>query len=354
MLFFRFFLGWMTFKLLKEILSAIIKKHINISGMSTKIYNAVKFKDSLDLTKVISWLESVKPDIKELVYDFDRQKILDKALRKLDETVVASMGWCAPLDAPESAISRAIDEERKDRSQREDEQSITLFWHKNTVYGFFHTSDFLNKWKKSFEKAVFDDYSYWNNTDKPDNVTEGEWDERRDTWKDILGSSWVPDEVGINMLLSYSSSFDRSVIRFMKEYRANEKDVMQSILDKVDKNARARRLYVMFDQASWILPLEGKSPISSFLSTMMEIEKDKNKDFNDARQFLVESVFNEIPPVDHLFARPQDMADHLEQKRQDLYKMDIPKSLRTPPFEKRMLEESIGWKNSPSAPRKKI
>ena len=57
----------MTFKLLKEILSAIIKKHINIFEMSTKIYNGVKFKDDLDLTKVITWLESVKPDIKELV-----------------------------------------------------------------------------------------------------------------------------------------------------------------------------------------------------------------------------------------------------------------------------------------------
>lgn len=350
----------MTFKLLKEIFSVIIKKHINISDMPTKIYNAVKFKDDLDLTKVITWPESVKPDIKELVHDFDRQKILDKALRKLDETVVASMGWRAlPEDLldehqSENPVARAIAEEKKDRSGREGEQSITLFWHKNTVYGFFHTSAFLNKWKKSFEGVLFDDYSYWSSTDKPDSVTESEWDKHRDTWKDILGSSWVPDEVGINILLSYSSSFDRSVIRFMKEYRANEKDVMQSILDKVDKNAQARRLYVMFDQASWILPLEGKSPISSFLSTMMEIEKDKNKDFNEARAFLVESVFNEIPPVDHLFARPQAMADHLEQKRQDLYKMDIPKSLRTPPFEKRMLEESIGWKNSPSAPRKKI
>lgn len=38
--------------------------------------------------------------------------------------------------------------------------------------------------------ALFEHWPYWNNTDRPDDVTEDEWDERRDTWDRVVG--WDP------------------------------------------------------------------------------------------------------------------------------------------------------------------
>lgn len=46
------------------------------------------------------------------------------------------------------------------------------------------------------EEAGFEDYSYQNSTDKPESISEKEWDERHDRWKAVLPRSATPCEVG--------------------------------------------------------------------------------------------------------------------------------------------------------------
>jgi len=41
--------------------------------------------------------------------------------------------------------------------------------------------------RKWFENA---DYGYWNNTDKPDRVSDNEWEERENVWNDIAFEDW--------------------------------------------------------------------------------------------------------------------------------------------------------------------
>lgn len=38
--------------------------------------------------------------------------------------------------------------------------------------------------------AGVEDYSYWNNSDRPDNVTEAEWDARKLYWNEVIPGSW--------------------------------------------------------------------------------------------------------------------------------------------------------------------
>jgi hypothetical protein len=35
-----------------------------------------------------------------------------------------------------------------------------------------------------------EDYSYWNNTDKPDDVTDEAWEQRRSIWHALSDSGW--------------------------------------------------------------------------------------------------------------------------------------------------------------------
>jgi hypothetical protein len=42
---------------------------------------------------------------------------------------------------------------------------------------------YSSEWESGIEVPDWvDDYSYWNNTDQPENVSDDEWDERRETW----------------------------------------------------------------------------------------------------------------------------------------------------------------------------
>lgn len=42
-------------------------------------------------------------------------------------------------------------------------------------------------------------FGYWNNSDRPEDVTEEGWDERRDVWAEALGPSWVPSRSGVTV-----------------------------------------------------------------------------------------------------------------------------------------------------------
>lgn len=47
------------------------------------------------------------------------------------------------------------------------------------------------------EEAGFEDYSYQNSTDKPEVISENEWDERHARWNTALPRSTAPCEVGL-------------------------------------------------------------------------------------------------------------------------------------------------------------
>lgn len=58
------------------------------------------------------------------------------------------------------------------------------------ILGIFYTekSELANLWRSM---PGIEDYAYWNNSDKPDGVTEEQWDERGRRWEDAVGSSPV-------------------------------------------------------------------------------------------------------------------------------------------------------------------
>ena len=47
------------------------------------------------------------------------------------------------------------------------------------------------------KNPTFSDYSYWNNTDQPNDITNDEWNERKKNWKEALPGLGIPKEHGI-------------------------------------------------------------------------------------------------------------------------------------------------------------
>ena len=88
--------------------------------------------------------------------------------------------------------------------------------------------EFTEIWEAQ-EKVT--EFGYWNNTDRPDGVTQDQWDERGDVWGNALGKTGVPAQEGfvftfsdgvpmhpkIEKVVEYLPGFDKRVTRTAKE-----------------------------------------------------------------------------------------------------------------------------------------
>lgn len=90
--------------------------------------------------------------------------------------------------------------------------SVVIFHHNNIFYGMLflqtiidnprneaesyllQTKTFL---KDLYELNIFDEYHYWDNTDKPNELSVAEWDERRKVWNAIFSKNGIPTEAGL-------------------------------------------------------------------------------------------------------------------------------------------------------------
>lgn len=62
-------------------------------------------------------------------------------------------------------------------------------------------------------------YPYWDNTDKPENITQEEWDKRRDEWLEAIGETGVPSLEGLTITCYTSLPFieAKEVVDYINE-----------------------------------------------------------------------------------------------------------------------------------------
>ena len=321
--------------------------------MSLKILNAVRFNKNMSLSDVVSWLESVKPEVRDLVYKEDCFDILKRSVHNWDIGTLAQMGWSDAL-IDSTALSQAVRDVRKERAEDKIDHSVILFMRENTVYGFLNLQSLLPNWRKPYEGTVFEDYSYWNHTDRPDDISEETWDERQKVWKEILGNCWSVSEVGMSVLMSYTSSFDRSVTRFMRDQKSENKKNLEDILKEVSEAtlSRSARLHPHVKHAPWNPEELARAEAHVLIKHMMDLDRGRNEIFNEAKNFLSSHVLDQTVSLDDLFKSPEEI--DMSQKRSYIDSLDIPRCLKTPMFEKKMLERNIPDKkdNTPQIKKK--
>ncbi|MEX0930979.1 MAG: hypothetical protein WDZ68_01660 [Candidatus Paceibacterota bacterium] len=94
---------------------------------------------------------------------------------------------------------------------------------------FCEKKDLTIAWRSSDEVEWF---PYWNNTDKPDDLTDEQWDERGRIWDAAIKPYRPPSECSINANLSYAHGLDNGL--------TDTKDNIETVLP--DMKVRTSRI----------------------------------------------------------------------------------------------------------------
>ena len=191
--------------------------------MSTKIYDGLKLKDpNADLFEIIPKI--IAPAIREEFHRLSLELVTNhlsyvmcspKALAKMKKDTAIFFG------AEEDWLERQ--KELGDHHFLNDPLRFSV------VFGRSHRGNILsvpfyekNKYFKALEgTGLFDKYGYWDNTDRPDEISKKVWNQRRDEWDSILSKngtfgdlpSWELGETKnpwFSVLLSKTQSEDKA------------------------------------------------------------------------------------------------------------------------------------------------
>ena len=173
--------------------------------MSTKIYTGFKLEGH-SLDSAVELLEGLKPELKRA-----RIEQLSKWLASRISTLVDRVALNeVKLDPGVTPFSTALEEfkarqlkiiTKKHRDPEVDfEVSVVLFRHSKGIFGvYFSENKALSNVLLTLPEVL--DFSYWDNSDPPDRLSDTEWMERNAVWKEIFSESWSPAEAGLSLTL---------------------------------------------------------------------------------------------------------------------------------------------------------
>jgi hypothetical protein len=144
--------------------------------MSTKIYNGIKF-NSKNFKEILDQIVSIKP------------KAIDIAVEKLRKSLPNFIKYNNLIDKDEYEISIVLTDSLSTSSDKcfIPRVSFTIFFYptkEGDVYGYFFDSN-VSEYSKLLDPFCTD-FHYQNQSDKPDDISEEEWDFRSDKWDELV------------------------------------------------------------------------------------------------------------------------------------------------------------------------
>lgn len=154
--------------------------------MSTKIYYGFKFKDCTSIDQAYDHLRNI------------RKKYVRKAEDEFNRTIVRIATFQYDNDAPLKNYRSYITEANFDLSDRLNKKEDVIYGDysseilvgkvDNIILGYYLLPrEFYNTFKK---ESFFKEYGYWNNTDKLSNVSEKNWELRKQHWESIFDNTF--------------------------------------------------------------------------------------------------------------------------------------------------------------------
>lgn len=175
--------------------------------MSTKIYTGFRFETN-DLYKIHCEMMKLRAEIKPLVEAKVRKYLASRAVDVLDQWTFFGQ----PEDKQEhSPLREAYFEllDRQNRVKKNRERSpaadfsldISIIPMRGRVLGMHFTEqrDFVELLEK---KPWFSDYSYWDNTDRPEGINSSQWRQRIKVWDRALPGNQPPSACGFTAEIS--------------------------------------------------------------------------------------------------------------------------------------------------------
>lgn len=147
--------------------------------MSTKLYNGIKFKSN-DIKEVLDQLISVKETAKQIAIDSISDK--DLGLFIGANKLIEKDHWDISRD-----LMEAIDCNNYGKWKFVPRIRFSVVVYPTTegdIYGYYFDAD-----KKEYNDLIetfYTDFHYQNSSDRPSDITEEEWDFRREKWDELL------------------------------------------------------------------------------------------------------------------------------------------------------------------------
>lgn len=185
--------------------------------MSTKIYHGVRFL-SPSLDEVYAALSGLRSGISAIQYDETVQWAAMVATDAVDRLVLNPEKRAGADRAPlHKAISELMDRQReiKKTGHRDVEVdfdfTLSVLPFEGRVYGIPFTE---SKRLREFFTAsgITEDFSYWNNSEGPEQIPDEEWERRGDTWNRLLDQdpSGRPSACGMAFEVSSDLHFPKA------------------------------------------------------------------------------------------------------------------------------------------------
>lgn len=330
--------------------------------MSTTIYNAVRFNPGINLSEVVKLCMGLRPVVQQKLYQKDIQELLATAVRIYDHKVLEKLSWTSDRGTKDSKCAfmsafRQLDEDNREHKKNYGEKTdrIVLFPHGRSIYAIVYVADAEELINKFTEEGIWTDFSYWNNTDRPDEVTSSQWSRRKKVWDEIFADSSMPADVGVNINLSKADQKIFNYQEFFGQLRTAIQN--QQPFTHAGKWPSPHRRVVamshMVENAPWMAEyFASNQSLGVFSRISREIEQGENDAFNQARPFLEQHVLDQLT-WETLWTSFEDLAPHFESKRQSVLSQDIPVALQTPLFQNARLNHSLNT-TAPTAPKSKI
>jgi hypothetical protein len=174
--------------------------------MSTKIYTAFRLP-GYTLERALHKLQAFQLEVLvPVAQQACHRKVVSEAVARLDAHhcgLDTEKPRLSPMaEAWSDLMGRANDivkPGRRDPSVDFDFE-VTLFPFDDAILGisFTEQSDFHALW---LAQSDVEEYGYWNNTDKPETVSESEWESRADAWDVVLPGYATPAQSGLALTL---------------------------------------------------------------------------------------------------------------------------------------------------------
>lgn len=318
--------------------------------MSTVIENAVRFNPGMNLSDVVKWCMSLRPVVQQQSYQKDVQELLNTAVRIYDRKMLEKLSWCSDSEVKDSksafmAAFRQLDDEEREHKKTYGAKSdcIILFPHGRSIYALVRTSNAHNLIETFVEQGIWKDFSYWNNTDRPDELTSTQWSRRKKVWDEIFADSSIPMDVGVTINLSQSDQKILNYRKFFNQLRSSmeQKEAFAHEGEWPSTHKRVVAMSHMVQHAPWMAEyFSSNQSLGVFSRIAREIEQGKNELFNQARPFLEQYAVDPLKWED-LWVNFDELQEHFEAKRAIVVGQDAPVVLQTPSFQNMKLNHIV-------------
>lgn len=192
--------------------------------MSTKIYGGFRITQpgATDFMGLQVLLNELSAKITEVARTETKKHVLRSAIDRFDQDSLLKCGFLKESETegderdPDEdardgyitgAILRLLERGAKVEQTHQRDPSIdmgcevVLFPHDSGLYGIAYAGN------RAIENAFFasegiERFAYWNNTDRPDDISDDDWASRGRLWHELLPGSGVPAECGLSRKLS--------------------------------------------------------------------------------------------------------------------------------------------------------